>query len=227
MLGGLRFLRVCGFGLLLRILLCLPFALINWSVIRRVRGVRFRDNFVLAWLLWGILNLCFGRVFFLFLLLGRLSQMGELQSMSKLIDLRVDTPAAQFVLNLVNLVKGNDCELLHLLNQSILDRQRFLIQKTWFQNWREKLWGNFVQVKGFVKSYRVPGNKRIGWWTVVEVVVIDYKSLLTKRAHRVCLHERFLRNGPEDMWLHRQRLIRSEPSRLLKQRRHVVLDRLW
>ena len=68
------------------------------------------------------------------MLLSGLSQMAELGSMSKLIDLRVDIPAAQFALNRVNLVKGNDCELLHLLNQSILDRQRFLIQKTWFKN---------------------------------------------------------------------------------------------
>ena len=179
MLGGLRFLRVCGFGLLLWILFCLPFALINWSVIRRVRGVRFRDKFFFLWLLWGSLNLCFGRIFFLFLLLSRLSQMAELGSMSKLIDLRVDIPAAQFALNRVNLVKGNDCELLHLLNQSILDRQRFLIQKTWFKNWRKNLLGYFVEVKGFVKSYRVPVNKRICWWTVVEVVVVDYESLLT------------------------------------------------
>ena len=60
--------------------------------------------------------------------------MAELGSMSKLIDLRVDIPAAKFTFNRVNLVKGNDCELLHLLNQSILDRQRFLIQKTLFKN---------------------------------------------------------------------------------------------
>lgn len=139
--------------------------------------------------------------------------------MSELIILRVDTPTAQFCLNGVNFIKGNDCELLHLLNQSILDRQRFWIKKTWFQDWVEQLLGYFVEVKRFVKRDWAPGNKRVVCLTVEKVVVVDYESLLTERAHGVWLHERFLRCRSNDLRLHRlglhcQGLIRSELSRL-------------